>query len=1131
MSDANIRTQALDPRYSYIVQAPAGSGKTELLIQRYLVLLARVRSPENIIAITFTRKAQAEMRQRILVALEFAKNNPMPEPDYQKTTWQLAKAVLEQAKKQNWQLMQNPHRLRILTIDALAGSLTQQMPVLARSGAQPIVREDCQAIYQQAVEQFFYTLADNSTWQPMLEKLMLHLNNNQQSAQRLFINMLAKRDQWLAEVLAAKNTKQLKTVLENSLANIVQEALAKLCCPVGFQSEIIELLRFAANNLAAQKPEHPLVAAQDLEEFPNGSIENVIYWQAISQFLLTKEGQWRKPGGINKTLGFPASGDGEDQAEKQLYKDYKIRMQSLLEEMNGNEDFKISLWQITNCPPLHYLPKQWDILAALLTLLPLLVAQLNLLFQQTGMMDFIEINLCAQRALGSDGEPTDLAMHLDYQIEHLLVDEFQDTSVTHFRLIEQLISAWQPEDGRTLFLVGDPMQSIYRFRHAEVGLFLQVCAEGIGQITPLPLTLTRNFRSDAKLVGWVNDTFSTLFPQTADIAAGAVPFTSAQAVTQNTHAADSYSHVLLNADNNDQVAEMLSVIRQLQQDHPQYSIAVLVRARTHLLHLLKTLREEKIAFQAVEIEALANASVIQDLLALTSALWHMGDRIAWLSILRAPWCGLCLADLHVITQQAKDAAIFPTICDINALSLSADGKQRLQKMLPILQQALLNRGRKSIARWVEGVWLALGGPGCLSDAKQLDNADVFFTLLNQLEERELCFSIDQLKDEIAALKASTQTQQACSLQIMTIHKAKGLEFDAVILPSLERKMKANNKELLMYLERPSQQGGSDLVLAPIKMRQKDPDRIYSYLRQLENTKMQYETARLLYVATTRAKHQLHLMINVQANNQGATLRLPAKGSFLDLLWPQYQQKLQQKISINDTNQDDKAAVIVEPKLQRLPLAWQLPTCDESILIQQAPINLAINDDIKAELFNDAPQIIGSVIHQALYRLSLKPLTHWQAKTLAEEENYWQRQLQAYDLDPQAQQSARQTVRQAVQNILADERGCWLLHPHAQAQSEYPLTGHVQDKWVHVILDRTFIDADGVRWIVDYKTSSPQGISKQLFLSQEKQSYSNQLQNYAKVLQLLDECPIRLGLYFVLTGDWLSWSMTERAIME
>ena len=87
--------------------------------------------------------------------------------------------------------------------------------------------------------------------------------------------------------------------------------------------------------------------------------------------------------------------------------------------------------------------------------------------------------MAAQRALGEAENPTDLALSLDYQVQHLLIDEFQDTSVSHYDLLEKLVAGWEPGDGRTIFAVGDPMQSIYRFREAEVGLFLKVCREGI----------------------------------------------------------------------------------------------------------------------------------------------------------------------------------------------------------------------------------------------------------------------------------------------------------------------------------------------------------------------------------------------------------------------------------------------------------------------------------------------------------------------------------------------------------------------------------------------------------------------------------------------------------------------------
>ena len=116
-SDAAARKQALDPHESFIVQAPAGSGKTELLTQRYLVLLAQAAHPEEVVAITFTRKAANEMRERVLGALDAARHTPRPESTHKASTWELARTVIECDTALAWQLIANPSRLRIHTID------------------------------------------------------------------------------------------------------------------------------------------------------------------------------------------------------------------------------------------------------------------------------------------------------------------------------------------------------------------------------------------------------------------------------------------------------------------------------------------------------------------------------------------------------------------------------------------------------------------------------------------------------------------------------------------------------------------------------------------------------------------------------------------------------------------------------------------------------------------------------------------------------------------------------------------------------------------------------------------------------------------------------------------------------
>src|SRR5438874_6191183 len=144
-TDAQARKEALDPSRSFIVQAPAGSGKTELLIQRYLVLLGVANEPEEVVAITFTRKAAAEMRARVIAALDLAAGGEeqASEP-HKKITCDLAAKVLARDNERGWGLLHNPSRLRIQTIDALCSAVAHSAPLEGGSGSlgEPLERVD-----------------------------------------------------------------------------------------------------------------------------------------------------------------------------------------------------------------------------------------------------------------------------------------------------------------------------------------------------------------------------------------------------------------------------------------------------------------------------------------------------------------------------------------------------------------------------------------------------------------------------------------------------------------------------------------------------------------------------------------------------------------------------------------------------------------------------------------------------------------------------------------------------------------------------------------------------------------------------------------------------------------------------
>ena len=128
-------------------------------------------------------------------------------------------------------------------------------------------------------------------------------------------------------------------------------------------------------------------------------------------------------------------------------------------------------------------PSQGDRAAieALAQLLVRAAAELQLLFSERGVVDYPFVAAAARQALTEQGEPSDFALRAGSAIRHVLVDEFQDTSFEQFGLLNALTVGWERGDGRTLFLVGDPMQSIYQFREAEVGLFLHARDHGLGR--------------------------------------------------------------------------------------------------------------------------------------------------------------------------------------------------------------------------------------------------------------------------------------------------------------------------------------------------------------------------------------------------------------------------------------------------------------------------------------------------------------------------------------------------------------------------------------------------------------------------------------------------------------------------
>lgn len=1142
--DTQNRVKALKEDQSFIIEAPAGAGKTELLTQRYLKLLATVNAPEEIIALTFTKKAAGEMAHRILTSLQAAHLQLPVDKPHQQVTRDLAKAALSHSQELGWQLLAQPSRLRILTMDALCSSLTRQMPLLSNFGGTPSVSEDASDYYLEAATRAIAAVEDEVDLDAPVSLALQLFDNNSQALVALIANMLSKRDQW--QTYTADLTHFDRHIVDHAAKEAVQilveerlQVAASVLTP-NIQCLLMPIVRYAVSNLETN---HPLNALQDWQTPLTPTFNEAPLWQALAQLLLTNSGTYRKSLRVNE--GFPSG---------KVSTPFKTAFYEVIATLEASDSQGYKRIAETYALPNHQdLIENQRVIHALNQLLMLANGHLWTIFQAAGEVDFIAIAERAQRALGNDEHITDLALALDYQISHLLIDEFQDTSPVQLALIERLTAGWQAHDGRTLFCVGDPMQSIYRFRKAEVSIFLEVSAYGIGGLPLTKLTLSRNNRSQPAVIQWINQTFSQVFPSQDHIDHGAIsyrPFFANKTTVLN-EGVTVHALVLENAANdvshmsNDQSEPIDDAAQDTQDDYAHYAyntngieaqhvaslidaakkqsdsqtIAVLVRGRKHLTHLALQMKRQyaHIPFQALEIEALKDKQSVQDVISLTKALHHLADRVHWLNVLRAPWCGLTLNDMIIIAGKNHHATIWQLMqqAHLNA-SLSDDGQLRLKHAIHIFEKAFKHQGKMPVRRWLESVWLQLGGAQCLIETGDMRDVNTVFDLVEKASLRGY-LDLAQLDAGIEKLFAEPNLAANDKVQFLTIHRSKGLEFDVVIVPGLNRKTRAEDQPLILWQE--VKAAKKRYLLAAVKQK-KAP--IYELLRGLEKKRSDFEAMRLLYVAATRAVRELHLVASIEKTQTGELN--PRANAFLSVLWPVVEHTFAAREPLAFPPTPSSCFAEFVPTLQRLPTsALTLPAILQHANMLQDTDGLRYENSAAlpinhlASFTLDIDRHLGILAHRYMELMANAILTSgviWTESQLEQSlpaMQYWLLQLGfAQDI---AENGAAK-VCNALKTTILSSAGQWVLSAHEAAVSELSLMQQLTTTSckTHVI-DRTFI-VENYRWIIDYKLAH-------LSANDDVQIAANlhiaQLKRYADLFK--DEgLPIKTAVLFLSSGQ-------------
>lgn len=1132
----SARLEVLDTGRSFHVESPAGSGKTTILTTRFLRLLGVVDRPGEVLALTYTDKAAGEMRARIVEALQKAKKGAEPTGEAEARLLEAAAEALHR-HGDRVDLAATPQALNIMTFHGFCFYLAARAPLEAGMAPGFAIADET-AQKRMAAESAARTierlkgLTGEDSRHRALENRALHRDNNWKMLTEELADIIMRRDRFFDLVntisrAGSTDLSLLEKAMRERLGFYVEKHLEKL--REAFSKSDIGK---SWVGLVRDLEDHKATVATNLpEEIPGVGWKDLATWKTMSDCLLTKGGDPRK------SLG-PKTG---------FYKGYSNSIwASLIKDMPPQV---VELLKKTRNLPTEEEPiTDMDVLADLILLGAEAIRDYNRMCTARSVVDFVGIEQCALRVLGSS-EPTEMLLHLDHRLTHILVDEFQDINRTQWELLQKLVSGWEPGDGRTVFIVGDPKQSIYAFRNAEVSLFFEakegIPRPGYGPLVPESRTLQTNFRSGAALVNWVNDLFGRTVMADPDFDADEVPFRPSVAGSEDEDEGKA-SLALFGDEDGEKALEreaawMASLVeREMAETGGSRSIGILLFTRKRLSRYLAALRERNVPVQVQEGLQLAKRPEAQHMLILARLLACPHDDLAWASLLRSPWswCGL---------STLVEASLAPGTAWIDKLRGLAPKGGDIGRIVGELDKALARIGRDTTGSVTRKLWEALDGPArtaAMYGTRGVANCIHICKLIDELDEgtpQETLSSLESVLDYLYE-KPDPATSRS-PVQLMTIHRAKGLEFDVVFLPFLDWEPRSGNDEPYL-LERVPGAGGEHLIAMKKDRRAEGHDPLYRLLSRFRKDRSLGEAKRWFYVAVTRARSRLYMsgVADVKDGLLVPPSRSPLKWIFQhEGLWglPHLSdagtlgsETNALSLTVNpapatssresDSETAQMERNIPEPleiKPERPEITVTTPTSPSIEPQEPTFYESTSSSSNEAERNDNACSIAalrGTFIHRLLKRYVERkefPFPEAVATALIKEG------LPKKEAD----RLAGEILGEAVTTVRSPFISGLLKGSEKRIISEWKLERSLSaSSVVSGTVDLAVFDGS-TWWIIDFKTGTP-GISQDIddFMSEEMERYREQLAGYARLLEDslgVETQDIRFGIFFTSLGLW------------
>ena len=819
LADQQARNRIIaDLTSTIMVEAGAGSGKTTCLVARMAALVASGHCPiENLAAITFTRKAAAELGSRFQLELEA----------------QLRRAADPALRQRLQYSLDNLHRAFLGTIHSFCSRLLRERPVEA--GFSPDFRE---------IEGLEETLLQERAWQDYLNRARL-----QDPALFHTLTELDIRPQDLRD-----------TYRELCLYPDVDIAVAD--CPYprldGIRDDLADFVKLYRPYLPDEEPDKG--------------------WDNL-QRNLRRYLAWDKRFDLDKDK-------------------YLLR---LLAQMDNSGSVTLNRW--TDKQMAKQAKEAWPILRQT-CIAPTLQAWRE--YRHKPLMDFLlpavhhyhKLRLGAQRLNFQDllmesaallRHSPEVRRYFQQRFTHLLVDEFQDTDPIQAEVM-MLLSATDPAENTwqravprpgSLFVVGDPKQSIYRFRRADISVYEQVKAQIVATGGTV-LHLSTNFRSLQNLIDYANHTFDPLFADEA-------PPRQALCVPMHAHRPPGGQETLariavpdVHGNHAGKVAAadaelVASAIRSLilspgSQVKPEHCL-ILLRKKSRMSEYARALETYKIPYNISGAANIGESAELRDLCLLLTALADPADSLALVAALRSALFGLSDAALYAHRQAGGHFSLFAPVPDhpySDEISYALNLMQHLHTLVTSLSPAAA--AEAVIAE------LALL-PRALNSTLARGNASYVLQAVELLRNHEQQGNTT-LKSAARFLTALLETGveeeldvdalRRPGVRIMNLHRAKGLEADHVFLAHPHQ---GGARGASLHISRPltgppvgylavTQSRGDNRPRAVLAQ----PPGWDQFLAE-EDRYLQAEETRLLYVAATRARDRLHISGYAKAENK------------------------------------------------------------------------------------------------------------------------------------------------------------------------------------------------------------------------------------------------------------------------